>query len=277
MGARYGGAMTTHAHPSFGDQLRDWRQRRRLSQMDLALDCEVSTRHLSFLETGRSRPSREMVIRLCERLEVPLRERNGLLIAAGLAPEYGQRPLSDPAVRAVREAVDMVLAGHEPYPALAVDRHWTLVAANRALGPLIAGASAALLVPPVNVLRLGLHPDGIAPRIRNLPDWRDHILARLGAEAAATGDVGLAALLQEFRSYPVPQGRRPREGRGTPPVVVPLVLEVDGAVLNLISTTTVFGTPLDVMVAELAIESFFPADPETADALRRMANAVTGA
>jgi transcriptional regulator with XRE-family HTH domain len=145
---------------SIGDHLREWRQRRRLSQMDLALDAEISTRHLSFLETGRARPSRDMVLRLAERLEVPLRERNVLLLAAGFAPVFGERRLDDPALAPARAAVDLVLKGHEPYPAVAIDRHWTLVAANAAIPPLLAGVDPGLLEPPVNVLRLSLHPTG---------------------------------------------------------------------------------------------------------------------
>src|SRR5262244_3339088 len=162
-----------------GSLLRKWRERRRLSQLDLACEAEISTRHLSFLETGRSLPSREMVLRLAEQLEVPLRERNVLLIAAGYAPAFPERPLDDPALQAARKAVDLVLAGHEPYPALAIDRHWTLIASNNAVPPLMAGADPSLLRPPVNVLRLSLHPAGLSPRIVNLPQWRAHLLERL--------------------------------------------------------------------------------------------------
>jgi len=162
-----------------GDLLREWRQRRRMSQLDLASEAEISTRHLSFLETGRAQPSRDMVLHLAEQLEVPLRERNVLLVAAGFAPVFAERSLEDPALQSARKAVDLVLAGHEPYPALAVDRHWTLIAANGAVGRIIGGADASLLQPPVNVLRLSLHPKGLAPRIVNLPEWRAHLLARL--------------------------------------------------------------------------------------------------
>src|SRR6185436_13787809 len=162
-----------------GDHLREWRQRRRLSQLDLALEADISARHLSFLETGRAQPSRDMVLHLAERLEVPLRERNLLLVAAGFAPVFPERPLADRALQPARKAVELVLAGHEPYPALAVDRHWTLVAANKAVAPLLAGVDATLLKPPVNVLRLSLHPKGLARRIANLAEWRAHLLARL--------------------------------------------------------------------------------------------------
>ena len=187
-----------------GDLLREWRQRRRMSQLDLASEAEISTRHLSFLETGRALPSRDMVLHLAEQLEVPLRERNILLVAAGFAPVFAERPLADPALQAARKAVDLVLAGHEPYPALAVDRHWTLVAANGAVGRLIAGADAPLLQPPVNVLRLSLHPKGLAPRIANLPEWRAHLLARLHRQIEVSADPVLAELMRELAAYPVP-------------------------------------------------------------------------
>jgi transcriptional regulator with XRE-family HTH domain len=187
-----------------GHLLREWRQRRRMSQLDLALGADVSARHLSFLETGRSVPSREMVLHLAERLEVPLRERNALLLAAGYAPAFRERPLSDPALAAARQAVELVLAGHEPYPALAVDRHWSLLASNRALGPFLAGVSPDLLRPPVNVLRLSLHPEGTAPRIANLLEWRSHLLARLRRQVDASGDPVLGDLLEELRGYPGP-------------------------------------------------------------------------
>lgn len=254
-----------------GALLRSWRERRRLSQLDLALDAEISARHLSFLETGRARPSREMVMRLAERLEVPLREHNLLLVAAGYAPAFPERRLDDPALAAARQAVDQVLTGHEPYPALAVDRHWTLLAANRAVGPLIAGADAALLRPPVNVLRLSLHPAGLAPRIANLGEWRAHLLARLRRQVEVSADPVLVALLEELKGYPAPAVRGVEaEPAG---VVVPLRLALPsgGPVLSLISTTTVFGTPVDITLAELALETFFPADAATGEALRAMA------
>src|ERR1700694_6065278 len=188
---------------TIGAHLRDWRQRRRLSQLDLALEAEISTKHLSFLETGRSQPSRDMVLRPAEPLEVPLRERNVLLVSAGYAPVFPQRPLADPALEAARRAVDLVLKGHEPYPALAVDRHWTLLARNAAVPPLLAGADAALLAPPVNVLRLSLHPQGLAPRIENLGEWRAHILARLHQQIDATADAVPVKLMDELAAYAV--------------------------------------------------------------------------
>lgn len=265
---RYRFAMTSAQ--TIGAHLRDWRQRRRLSQLDLALEAEISTKHLSFLETGRSQPSREMVLRLAEHLDVPLRERNVLLVSAGYAPVFPQRPLADPALDAARRAVDLVLKGHEPYPALAVDRHWTLLAHNAAVPPLLAGADASLLAPPVNVLRLSLHPKGLAPRIENLGEWRAHILARLHQQIDATADAVLVKLMDELAAYPVPAAAR-HKGNVNPEyagVVVPLRLRVEAGTLSLFSTTTIFGTPVDITLSELAIESFFPADAASADMLR---------
>ena len=257
-----------------GAQLRDWRQRRRLSQFDLAGEADISTRHLSFLETGRALPSREMLIRLAETLEVPLRERNALLAAAGYAPMYRERPLDDPALACARRAVDLVLKGHEPYPALAVDRHWNLLAHNRAVAPFLAGVDQPLLGPPVNVLRLSLHPRGMAPRIVNLAQWRAHLIARLRQQVAASADRTLAALLDELVAYSTPDAEHdPAPGRldATGGVAVPLSMRAaDGSVLSFISTTTVFGTPVDITLSELALETFFPADEATAQALRRL-------
>ena len=196
-----------------GNLLRDWRRRRRLSQLDLACDADISTRHLSFVETGRSLPSREMVLHLAEQLEVPLRERNALLVAAGYAPTFRERSLEDPTFEAARKVVDLVLRGHEPYPAIAVDRHWTLVASNRAVTPLLAGVEPSLLEGPVNVLRLSLHPGGVAPRIVNLEEWRSHLLARLRRQIDVSADPVLRELFDELSSYPVPvepTGRRQR-------------------------------------------------------------------
>ncbi|WP_328702927.1 helix-turn-helix domain-containing protein [Arenibaculum pallidiluteum] len=263
----------SEAQAALGDLLRSWRQRRGLSQLDLACEAEVSTRHISFMETGRSVPSRPMLMRLAERLEVPLRERNRLLVAAGYAPVYRERRLDDPALQAARKAVDLVLAGHEPYPALAVDRHWTLVTANRAVAPLLAGTAAELLAPPVNVLRLSLHPAGLAPRIRNLRQWRDHVLARLSRQVDVSADPVLSALHDELATYPVPVSRVPPVRSAEDPsaeVVVPLRLQTEAGLLSLFSTTTVFGTAVDITLSELAIEAFFPADPETAAILRRL-------
>jgi transcriptional regulator with XRE-family HTH domain len=255
-----------------GSLLRKWRERRRLSQLDLATDAEISTRHLSFLETGRSQPSREMVLRLAEQLDVPLRERNALLLAAGYAPAYPERPFEDPALQAARKAVDLVLAGHEPYPAIAIDRHWTLIAYNNAVPPLMAGADPALLRPPINVLRLSLHPEGVSPRIANLAQWRSHLLARLRRQIEVTADPILEELLKELSGYPVNGGARPGEESGDNEdyagVVVPFRFVTEQGVLSFISTTTIFGTPVDITLSELAVESFFPADAATARALR---------
>lgn len=248
-----------------GEQLRGWRQRRRLSQLDLAGLADISPRHLSFVETGRSVPSRAMLLRLSDRLDVPLRERNTLFIAAGYAPVYSERRIDDPSLDEARRAIDLVLRGHEPYPALAVDRHWNLQAANRALAPLLAGVAPELLVPPVNVLRLSLHPDGVAPRILNLGQWRAHLLHRLDRQVQATGDPVLQALQAELAAYPTPDhDDAPDPGW----VVVPLRIRTELGDLSFLSTTTVFGTPVEVTLSELAIESFFPADAATGQILR---------
>ena len=253
-----------------GTLLREWRQRRRLSQLDLSLDAEISTRHLSFLETGRSAPSRDMLLRLAEQLDIPLRERNSLLVAAGFAPVFPERRLDDPALQPARHAMDLVLAGHEPYPALAVDRHWTMVAANRAVAPLLTGVAPALLKPPVNVMRVGLHPEGLAPRTLNLFEWRGHLLARLRRQVELSADAALADLLRELSGYPAPKPPRPGRAVEEAGIVMPLQLATEFGVLSLISTTTVFGTPVDLTVAELALETFFPADSRTAEVLRRI-------
>lgn len=270
--------LTAHAHSPgardpFGTHLRHWRQHRRMSQLDLAQEAEISTRHLSYVETGRAAPSREMVLRLAERLEVPLRERNALLVAAGYAPMYRQRALDDPALAAARRAVDLVLKGHEPYPALAVDRHWNLVAANAIVPLLMAGAAPHLLQAPVNVLRLSLHPQGLAPKIINLGQWRSHLLERLQQQIAATGDPVLQALHDELAAFPVADAGHAAGSTGgeLSSVVVPFQLRTDAGVLSFISTTTIFGTPVDVTLQELAVESFFPADAQTAQALAKMA------
>lgn len=256
-----------------GDLLREWRQRRRLSQLDLASEADISTRHLSFVESGRAQPSREMVLHLAERLDVPLRERNVLLVAAGYAPVFRERPLTDPALASVRQAIDLVLKGHEPYPALAVDRHWTMVAANGAVAAMVAGADVSLLQPPVNVLRLSLHPKGLAPRIGNLPEWRAHLLERLRRQVEISADPVLSELLKELRGYPaLPAARSRKTGNGGEfsSVAVPVQLVTDSGTLSFFSTTTVFGTPIDITLSELALEAFFPADATTAEALRKI-------
>ncbi|MBI5279312.1 MAG: helix-turn-helix transcriptional regulator [Burkholderiales bacterium] len=272
--------MDTHTQPvrraapqPFGEHLRHWRQHRRMSQLDLAQEAEISTRHLSFVETGRSAPSREMVLRLAERLDVPLRERNAMLVAAGFAPMYRERPLDDPALAAARQAVELILRSHEPFPAIAVDRHWNLLAGNAMVPHLLANvADPALLQPPVNVLRLSLHPQGLAPRIVNLGQWRMHLFERLRQQVHATGDAQLAALGEELRQYPVPEDADDTILEGELlGVAMPLRFRSQFGVLNLISTTTVFGTPVDITLQELALETFFPADAFTADVLRQAA------
>lgn len=266
--------MNLSATQPVGIQLREWRQRRHLSQLDLSLDADISTRHLSFVETGRSVPSREMVLRLADRLEVPLRERNRLLVAAGYAPMYAERPLDDPALQAARDAVQLILAAHEPYPALAVDRHWNLVCANAAaLGLLQGGLAAELLRPPVNVLRASLHPEGLAPRIVNLAQWRAHLFERLRHQIGLSADPVLSRLLEELSAYPAPAHDGAAAFFPATSIVVPLVLDTPMGTLSLISTMTVFGTPVEVTLSELALETFFPADASTGRRLREAAEA----
>ncbi|QHE85142.1 MmyB family transcriptional regulator [Hydrogenophaga sp. BPS33] len=266
-------ALHAAATPSpFGERLRHWRQRRRLSQLDLAHVADVSTRHLSYVETGRASPSRDMVLRLVDRLEVPLRERNALLEAAGYAPMYRERPLEAPDMASARAAVKRILDCHEPWPALAMDRHWNLVMHNRMVPMLLAGAAPELLQGPVNVLRLSLHPQGLAPRIANLRQWREHLFERLRQQIHATGDETLAALLAELKAYPesfgADAGALPGEHHG---VLMPFEFRTPQGVLRLISTTTVFGSPVDITLQELALETFFPADEASAELLRTLA------
>lgn len=264
--------MSSAAAPPLGSLLKDWRQRRRMSQLDLALEAGVSARHLSFLETGRSNPSREMVLHLAEELDVPLRERNRMLLAAGFAPAYDERPLEAPELEPVRRAIAQVLTGIEPFPAAVIDRWWNLVAANRQLGVFLEGVAPALLEPPANVLKVSLHPDGMAPRIANLAEWREHLLSRLRREVATTGDARLEQLLEEVEAYPAPPGASP----DVPPrgaIAVPLRLTDGDRELTFISTVATFGTAVDVTVAELSIEAFFPADARTAAALADLAPA----
>lgn len=259
--------MPPGARSPFGEHLRHWRQHRRLSQQGLALEAEISTRHLSYVETGRAQPSREMVLRLAERLSVPLRERNALLVAAGFAPMYQARPLDHPDLAAARQAVELVLKGHEPSPALAVDRHWNLVAANAVVPLLLDGVAPWLLEPPVNVLRLSLHPEGLGPRLANSAQWRVHLLHRLQQQIAATADSELQALHDEIAAYPF------AEDKDSPlpsPIAVPFELHTHLGTLSFISTITIFGTPVDVTLQELAVESFFPANAETQQALQRL-------
>ncbi len=255
--------MSTATVP-LGTLLKDWRQRRRLSQLDLALEAGVSARHLSFLETGRSRPSREMVLHLSEQLEVPLRDRNQLLLAAGFAPAFEQRPIDAPEMAPVREALDKILTGHEPYPAVVVDRWWNLAAANRAIGMFTEPVPAHLMEPPVNVLRVSLHPDGMAGRIINLGEWRGHLLDRLRRQVALTADEQLEALLEEVSAYPGETEAVPHGGE----IAVPLRYDAQGQELSFFSTIATFGTAIDITLSELSIEAFYPADEPTAAYLR---------
>lgn len=250
-----------------GALLRSWRERRRLTQLDLALQADVSTRHLSYVETGRSRPTSTMILHLSDQLEIPLRERNALLLAGGYAPAFPEHELNAPPLSAVNDAINSVLDGHLPYPAVVVDRHWELVAGNAAIAVLTAGSAAHLMEPPVNVLRLSLHPDGMAPRIANLSQWRTHVLHRLAHQASTTADPVLRELHDELLGYPGGTDAHPEPGA----IVVPLRYRTPAGELAFFSTTTVFGTPLDVTVAELAIEAFYPADAQTAEALRSAA------
>ncbi|KQV81786.1 helix-turn-helix transcriptional regulator [Rhizobium sp. Root1220] len=258
---------------SLGDHLRDWRKLRRMSQLDLALEAEISQRHLSFIESGRSAPSRDMLLLLTERLGVPLRGRNPMLLAAGYAPLFSERSLDDPALKSARQAVDIVLKAHEPFPALAIDRHWTLVAANAAIALLLRGvADRSLLDGPVNVLRLSLHPQGLAPDIVNLGEWRAHLLERVRQQIDMTADPILGGLLKELQALSPTDGDSCDIGHDYAGIAVPLKLRTSAGILSLISTTTVFGTPVDVTLSELAIESFFPADEQTALTLRKLEN-----
>jgi transcriptional regulator with XRE-family HTH domain len=250
-------------HRPIGDLLREWRQRRQLSQLDLAIQAEISARHLSFVETGRSKPTSEMILRLTEHLDVPLRDRNTLLLAGGYAPAYPENRLDGPELAAVRGALRHVLAGHEPYPAVVVNRWWELADGNAAVSVLTEGAAPELLAPPVNALRLSLHPDGMAPRIVNLAEWRAHLLTRLQRQVAATGDGRLAELLTELRGYPGGEHGPPAPAE----IVVPMRYRYGDRELSLFSMTAVVGTPMDVTIEELAIESFYPADQATAQAL----------
>jgi transcriptional regulator with XRE-family HTH domain len=249
-----------------GPLVRAWRERRRLSQLALASEAEISQRHLSFIESGRATPSREMVLRLAERLDVPLRDRNALLLSAGYAPLFPDRALDDPALGAARAAVERVLAAHEPYPALAIDRRWNVALANPAALRLMAPIDPELARPPVNVIRASLHPRGLSSRIVNLAAWRAHLIERLRRQAALTGDPWIAALLAEVAAYP-----GPREAPAADPaddIAVPLRLRTHAGVLSMFSTVTVFGTPVEVTLSELSIEAFYPADEQTARLLR---------
>jgi transcriptional regulator with XRE-family HTH domain len=251
-----------------GEHLRQWRLRRHLSQLDLAGDAEISTRHLSFVETGRAAPSRDMVLKLAERLNVPLRERNVLLVAAGFAPAFPQRALDDPALKSARAAIDLMLRAHEPNPALAYDRHWHLVSSNRMMMPLLAGTPQHLLTPPVNIMRLAFHPEALAQRTVNAAEWCGHLLERLRRQCEVTADPGLIRLHDELKAYPIPARSAPLPPDG---VAIPFKLRFGGEVLSFMSATMIFGTPVDVTLSELALETFFPVDEITAERMRSLA------
>jgi transcriptional regulator with XRE-family HTH domain len=251
-----------------GEHLREWRQRRRLSQLDLAGDADISARHLSFVETGRSQPSREMILRLADRLDIPMRERNVLFAAAGYAPMFPERVLDDPALTAARDAIALLLEGHKPHPAFALDRHWNVVASNEALPVLYEGVAAELLTPPVNGMRLSLHPKGLSPRIANLAEWRAHLLHRLRRQIDLTADSALIDLQRELLSYPAPDEAAAPHGLEA---VVPFRIRAAGKLLSFFSTIMIFGTPIDVTLSEIALELFFPADASTAAAVSELA------
>ncbi|MFE7569848.1 helix-turn-helix domain-containing protein [Streptomyces sp. NPDC057539] len=262
------------AEPALGPLLRDWRKRRRVSQLELAIRADSSARHISFIETGRARPSEEMVLRLADRLDVPVRERNTLLLAAGYAPRFTETALDDPAMDAVRQGLERLLQGYEPYPAVVVDGTYTVVAANRGIAMLMEGLPAKLLAPPLNAMRLTLHPEGLAPRIRNLPEWRGHLLDQMERQLALDRSPALRAVYDEVAAYPLPESAA-EEGAvaagdagalcsvAGPSFALPMIIEHDGRVLSFLSSISTFNTPMDVTVAELAIETFLPADPAT--------------
>ena len=254
-----------------GALLRQWRQRRRRSQLDLALDTGISARHLSFVETGRSRPSRGLLLALAEQLEVPLRERNALMLASGYAPTYAESDLDSAETAQAREAIERLLAGHEPYPAVLLDRWGDVVSTNRAVGPLLDGADPELLAPPINTYRLSLHPKGMASRIRNRAEWTAHLGHRLARLARLTGDARLAELLAEIRTYPgVAETLDDLPDATTSELLLTLHLAHPAGDLRLHSTVTSFGSPHDVTLSELTIESFFPADDATRQRLQEL-------
>ncbi|WP_105970136.1 helix-turn-helix domain-containing protein [Streptomyces geranii] len=276
--AQPGGAArpTTPRDPAIegvGPLLRAWRERRRVSQLELALRADSSTRHISFVETGRSRPSEELLLRLAEHLDVPVRERNALLLSAGYAPRYRETPLDDPALASLRDGVERLIQGYEPYPAFVVDATYNVLAANRGILMLLDGLPDFLLAPQVNAMRLTLHPEGLAPRIHNLPEWRGHLLAQMEREIALHRSAPLRALYEEVAAYPVVRREAsPADGpaESVTPFALPMRIEHEGRVLSFISSISTFNTPMDITVAELAIETLLPADPATVKYLHSM-------
>ncbi|MEV6952501.1 helix-turn-helix transcriptional regulator [Streptomyces sp. NPDC051183] len=260
---------------SVGALLRTWRERRGISQLELAGRADSSSRHISFVETGRSRPSEEMVLRLADRLDVPVRDRNALLLAAGYAPRYAHTPMDAPELGVLREALERLLTGYEPYPALVVDATYTVVAANRGIAMLLEGMPEHLLEPPLNAMRITLHPEGLAPRIHNLPEWRGHLLEQMERQIALARSEPLRALYEEVAAYPVAPAPAPRSGDtgpdgAVPYIALPLRIEHGGQLLSFVSSISTFNTPMDVTVAELAIETLLPADPATAKYLHSL-------
>ncbi|MET9973158.1 helix-turn-helix transcriptional regulator [Streptomyces sp. NPDC006356] len=257
-----------------GPLLRAWREQRRVSQLELALRADSSARHISFIETGRSRPSEEMVLRLAEHLDVPVRERNALLLAAGYAPHYPETPLDDPALDALRTGMEQLIQGYEPYPALVVDAMYDVHAANRGILMLLDGIPEHLLTPPLNAMRLTLHPEGLAPRIRNLREWRGHLLAQMDRQIALNRSDRLRRLYEEVAAYPVPDEGPPagtvEQAASVAYFALPLRIEHEGRVLSFVSSISTFNTPMDVTVSELAIETFLPADPATVKYLQSL-------
>lgn len=266
----YGSTMSVTATLPVGDLLRDWRHRRRRSQMDLAHDVGVSPRHLSFVETGRSRPSPEMVLAVARHLEVPLREQNALLLAAGYAPRYGETSIDDEAMSRVRSSLQRMLDAHDPYPGVVIGRQWDVVLANRSALALTAGVPDHLFAPTLNVFRLCLHPDGLAARTRNLAEWAGYLLNQIDRTVRLTGDRRLTEIAEEVRAYPTVAALPPQATDEDPPLLVPVVIDMDGTDVAMFTTLTTFGTPRDVTLDELAVELFFPAD-DAADAHLRSA------
>ncbi|MFJ4691191.1 helix-turn-helix domain-containing protein [Streptomyces sp. NPDC088766] len=272
-----GSGSAAPADRGVGPLLRAWRERRKVSQLELALRADSSARHISFVETGRSRPSEEMVLRLAEHLDVPVRERNTLLVAAGYAPRYRETPLDDPALDALRAGMERLIQGYEPYPALVVDATYNVLAANRGITMLLADLPESLLAPPLNAMRLTLHPEGLAPRIRNLPEWRGHLLAQMERQIALHRSAPLRTLYEEVAAYPVPE-TTPETAPEAEPVeavphfALPMLIEHEGRTLSFVSSISTFNTPMDVTVAELAIETLLPADPATVKYLHSLVN-----
>ncbi|MGO4213793.1 helix-turn-helix domain-containing protein [Terriglobus sp. 2YAB30_2] len=257
------------AAQTVGEIMRSWRELRRFSQLALAVEAEISQRHLSFIESGRSAPSREMILHLAEHLDVPLRERNVMLLAAGYSPIYGDRSLQDPTLTHAMAALESLLRAHEPYPALLVDRQWNIVGTNQALAPLLDGVAPELLEPPANALRISLHPRGLAPNIVNLSEWRHHLLARLRRQFRISRDPALQVLLSELTDYPFQSSEwsNHSDNNLAHEIAIPLRLRTPKGVLSFLSTVTIFGTPVEIELSEVTLEAFYPADQETAQIL----------